>query len=116
VTDKNDRLVGKTNLKQLFFEKNYRKRLYSLMQKDFVEVNAKQDLSEVAKIFGKFEKEAVPVVNNEGKIVGIISDNDIVDFIIRENKEDISKMHGVRDLRVPYLKASVFSIFKSRIF
>ena len=63
----------------------------------------------------KYDLLAVPVVDNENRITGIVTIDDAIDIIQEESQEDISKMAGIAPTTKPYLQTSVFSIFKNRL-
>lgn len=78
-------------------------------------VNTLDDQEEVANIAKKYDLLSIPVVDKEGRLVGIITIDDIVDVIEDENTEDFEKMASLLPSEEEYLKTSVFSMFKNRI-
>ena len=78
-------------------------------------VNTLDDQEKVADIARKYDLLSVPVVDNEARLVGIITIDDIVDVIEDENTEDFEKMAGIVPSEDTYLKTPVFTIFRSRI-
>lgn len=78
-----------------------------------VEVDADQEY--VAHLFRKYDLSNMPVVDKEGRLVGIITVDDIVDVIDQENTEDFQKMAAMRPSDKEYLKESVFALAKHRI-
>lgn len=74
-----------------------------------------EDQEHVAGDFKKYDLLAMPVVDSEHKMVGIITVDDIVDIIDEEASEDIDKMAAITPIDKPYLSRGVFEIFKSRI-
>ena len=87
----------------------------NLMQDDVVSVNTLDDQEEVAAIFKKYDWMALPVTDTEGRLVGIITVDDIVDVIEQETTEDMELMAAVLPSDDEYLKMSVFSLAKNRI-
>ena len=73
------------------------------------------DREDVAKKFQKYGFLALPVVDKEQRLVGIVTVDDALDVIQEETEEDFAKMAGITPTETPYLKNSVFSVFKSRI-
>ena len=88
-----------------------------IMQNDkqLISVNTHDDREEVAAIVKKYDLLSVPVVDNENRIVGIITVDDIVDVIEEEATEDFEKMANVQHLEDGYLKTGVFGHVKNRI-
>ncbi len=88
-----------------------------LMHTDFVEVNVYDDQEEVSDAFMKYGFLAIPVVDNEGRLVGIVTVDDIMDVIEEEATEDIERMAGVLsdDDDREYLDISVWGHIRSRI-
>ncbi|MBQ0078784.1 MAG: magnesium transporter [Eubacterium sp.] len=83
---------------------------------DYVYVNVKDDQEDVAEMFKKYGFLAIPVVDNEHKLVGIITVDDIMDIIEEEATEDIERMAGVMDdSDTEYLDLSVFRHVKARL-
>ena len=69
----------------------------------------------MARQFRKYEFTAMPVVDNEDRLVGIITMDDVVDILEEETTEDIEKMAALMPSDKPYLKMSVFDAYKKRI-
>ena len=86
-----------------------------LMQDDVLSVNTLDDQEEVANIFKKFNWMALPVTDKEGRLVGIITVDDIVDVIEQETTEDMELMNAVLPSDDEYLKMSVLGLAKNRI-
>ncbi len=88
-----------------------------LMHTDFVDVNVYDDQEEVSDAFMKYGFLAIPVVDNEGRLVGIVTVDDIMDVIEEEATEDIERMAGVLsdDDDREYLDISVWGHIRSRI-
>lgn len=78
-------------------------------------VNTLEDQEEVADIARKYDLLSVPVVDNEKRLVGIITIDDIVDIIEEENTEDLEKMALLHPSDNEYLKTGVFALAKNRI-
>ncbi|KAF5081088.1 Magnesium transporter MgtE [anaerobic digester metagenome] len=86
-----------------------------LMQDDVVSVLTTDDQEEVANIFKKYNWMALPVTDTEGRLVGIITVDDIVDVIEQETTEDMEKMAALIPSDEEYLKTPVFVLAKNRI-
>lgn len=86
-----------------------------LMKTEFIHVNTLDDQENIAQLFKKYDLLSIPVTDNEKKLVGIITIDDIVDIIDQENTEDFQKMAGMEPNEEEYLKTSVWSLAKHRI-
>ena len=86
-----------------------------VMNEDYITSTTLDDQEEVAQLFKKYDLLTVPVVDKEGRLVGIITIDDIVDVIERENTEDFQKMAAMAPTDEEYLSSSVFSLARKRI-
>ncbi len=86
-----------------------------IMHRNVIAIHTQMDQEEVARQFKKYEFTAMPVVDNEDRLVGIITVDDVVDILEEETTEDIEKMAAVMPSDKPYLKMTVFDAFKKRI-
>ena len=114
VIDAQRKLIGVVPLRTLICAADDAK-VGELMQDDVVAVNTLDDQEEVANIFKKFNWMALPVTDKEGRMVGIITVDDIVDVIEQETTEDMALMAAVLPSDDQYLKTSVISLAKNRI-
>ena len=87
----------------------------SIMDSNVKFVYTHEDREDVAKKFSKYDFLAMPVVDNEERMVGIITFDDVLDVIAEENEEDFSKMAAVQPIEDSYFKTSVFTHAKKRI-
>ncbi len=94
VVDSNRRLLGTVHLKQLILAEPYT-RLSEIMSRDVISVQVGTDQEEVAKLARKYDLLSVPVVDAQGRLVGRITYDDIVDVMEEEAAEDISHMAGI---------------------
>jgi magnesium transporter len=90
--------------------------LADLMEKSVVTVKVTDDQEQVAREIARYDLLAVPVVDAEGRLVGIITHDDVLDVIQEEATEDIHRMGGVAPLETNYLEASFFRLWWSRAF
>lgn len=89
--------------------------LTRLMREDFVSINVYEDQEEVYEKFKKYGYLAIPVVDNEDRLVGIITMDDIFDVIEEETTEDIERMAGVvDDSSTSYLETSIWKHVQNR--
>ena len=109
VRDNKRNLEGTINLDDLIFADDD-ETLESIMDRDFVTCNVNDDQEEVANMFKRYDLNAMAVVNNENKIIGIITIDDVVDIIVEEATEDIAHLNQISNMDEPYLKTPVFKL------
>ena len=86
-----------------------------IMHENVISISTMMDQEEVARQFQKYDFTAMPVVDNENRLVGIITVDDIVDILQEEATEDIEKMAAILPSNRTYFRTGVFSTFKARI-
>ncbi len=86
-----------------------------IMEENFISVTTSEDKEDVAKMFDKYDFLALPVLDNEGRIVGIVTVDDAMDVMRAEAAEDIEVMAAITPSDKPYLKTGVFRIMLKRI-
>lgn len=114
VVDDNDILVGVITLKDLVLS-NMRRKVKNIMQPRPVSVPVILDQEKVAQEVAKYDINTVPVVDERGKIKGIITVDDIIDVIKEETVEDMLKFGAAGEHKMSYLKQSPFLLARSRI-
>ena len=114
VIDKNRILEGLVSVKDLLLS-DYSCLISDIMETDIIYVNTMEDQEEAAKLFDKYDFLALPVVDNERRLVGIITVDDAIDVIQEEATEDIEKMAAITPSDKPYLKTGVFETYRQRI-
>lgn len=115
VKDKERKLLGIVSLRTLVVAQDS-DLVETYMHEDMVYVNALDDQEDVSNIFKKYGYLALPVVDNEHRLVGIITFDDILDVIDEETTEDFERMAGVIDSSdMEYLDMSVWHHIKNRI-
>ena len=114
VTDDKRHLLGVVTVKTLLLHKGDTL-LSDIMEENVIAVHTLTDREEVTQIFSKYAFLALPVVDAERRLVGIITVDDAIDVLKEEVEEDFAMMAAVTPTEEPYLRASVFSIFRSRI-
>ena len=87
----------------------------NIMDTNVVSVNTMDDQETVAEKFKKYDLTAMPVVDGENRLVGIVTVDDAIDVMEEEATEDIEKMAAITPSDKPYLKTGVWEIFKHRI-
>ena len=85
------------------------------METHVISVSTLEDKEDVAQTFSKYNFIALPVVDKEDRLVGIITVDDAIDVMEEETTEDIEKMAAMLPTDKPYLKTSVWETYKSRI-
>jgi len=106
-------LVGMISAKTLMLAKP-NDRVGDIMDTNIAFAYTTDDREAIADQFTKYGFLAMPVVDKEQKLIGIITVDDIVDVIVEENTEDIEKMAGLVPLEDPYMKTTIFQHAKNR--
>ncbi len=114
VLDPQRKLVGTVGLRYLLLS-DEDELIGDIMHENVISVNTLMDQEEVARQFKKYDFTAMPVVDNENRLVGIITVDDIVDIMEEETTEDMEKMAAIVPSDKPYMKTSVWDTFKKRI-
>ena len=114
VTDAKRKLIGSVSVKDLLVN-DYDTVIGKIMETDVISCETTDDEEAVAQLIGKYDLSAIPVVDTEQRIVGIITVDDIIDVMQDEATEDISLMAAVTPTDEPYLEQSVWQIWKSRV-
>ncbi len=113
VVDRQKHLLGAVSIKDMLLaDKNGV--IADVMDSNAVVVNTLDDKEQVALMFSKYDKLALPVIDKEGCLVGIITVDDAVDVMQEEATEDMQKIAAVLPNEKPYLKQSIFSIVMAR--
>jgi magnesium transporter len=114
VTDKNRKLEGIVSLRKLVISDGDNT-IESIMNEDVIYVHTHDDQETVAGIFKRYGFLALPVVDKENRLTGIITVDDIMDVIDQETTEDFQKMAAMSPSEEKYLDASIFTLAKHRI-
>ena len=107
-------LIGIVSLKDLIMADKVTL-VKDIMDKNFIKVSTLEEQEEVAKKFDKYDEISLPVVDNEDRLVGIVTVDDVMDVMVDETSEDISKMAAVEPHDKSYFETSVFEHAKHRI-
>ena len=113
VTDASRHLIGVTTVKELLLHE-YEDVISDFMETNVISVNTLEDQENASILMSKYDFLAMPVVDMEDRLVGIITIDDVIDVIQEENTEDIQKMNAMLPTEKVYLKTSVFETWKSR--
>lgn len=114
VIDPERRLLGSLSLRRLLLSKPD-DIMKDIMNPHTISVKTHDDQEEVAHSFQKYDLNAMPVVDSENRLVGIITIDDVIDIIQNEASEDIAKMAAIKPSTKPYLKTSLFRIYLDRL-
>lgn len=114
VTDNEKKLLGIVTAKDIILH-DPQDKIGDFMHENIVTVHTHTDKEEVSNLLSKYDLLAIPVVDSENRINGIVTIDDAIDVIQDENTEDISKMAAIVPTSKPYLETGVFTIFKSRV-
>ena len=114
VTEKNRQLIGLVSVKTLLLSPNDAV-IEDIMETNIIFSHTHDDKEDVANKINKYGFLAIPVVDNEGRLVGIVTVDDAIDVIQDETTEDIEKMAAIVPSDKPYLKTSTVDLFKKRI-
>jgi magnesium transporter len=113
VLDEQQHLLGVVSFRDLFASPPAT-RVRDVMQTNVIRATEEQDQESVSRLFAEHDLVAIPVVNNEGQMKGIVTVDDIVDVVEEEATEDIQKLGGVEALGEPYLQASLRQLVRKR--
>lgn len=115
VADDHSTLIGIVTIKSLLLA-DEEETIENLMETNVISVNTLDDQEVVVQVFNKYNFLAVPVVDKENRLVGIVTVDDAIDVMEEETTEDIQKVAAITPTTdKPYDKLTVFEIFKSRI-
>lgn len=113
VTDNSRHLLGVTTVKELLLH-DYDDDISDFMETNVIYINTLDDQEIAAQQLDKYNFLALPVVDMEERLVGIITIDDAMDVMQEENTEDIQKMNAMLPTEKTYLKTTVFETWKSR--
>ena len=112
--ESNNKLIGLVTAKALLLA-GEDEIIGDIMETNVIYVNTHQDKEEVASFFDKYHFLAIPVVDEEGRLVGIVTVDDAIEVITDEATEDIELMAAIIPGEKPYLKTGIFETWKNRI-
>ncbi len=114
VTDRNRHLIGIVGAKDLLLSDDDTV-IENIMEEHIISVGTLDNQEDAAQIMTKYSLMALPVVDTENRLVGIVTIDDAVEILQEEAEEDISIMAAMTPNETPYLRTSAFSIWLSRI-
>jgi len=115
VTDNNRNLLGMVTVKDLLLADDDETKIEDIMLTNLIFATTSTDQEEVAQMLSKYNFLAMPVVDTEGRMVGIVTFDDAMDVMEEAATEDMEMMAGMTPSEKPYLKSTVFELFKHRI-
>lgn len=113
VLDGGQKLLGILSFRELFSARGDRQ-MRDVMNTEFITVPEELDQEEVARLFADYDVVALPVLDDQGKMVGIVTVDDIVDVVQEETTEDVQKYGGMEALDDPYMRTPFFDLMKKR--
>lgn len=115
VISKDRKLLGLVTVKDLLLAEDDETKIEDFMLTNLISVTTQTDQEEVAHMFSKYNFLALPVVDGENRMVGIVTFDDAMDVMQDEATEDMEKMAAMLPSEHPYLRSSPFEIWKNRI-
>ena len=109
------KLLGTVSVKDLLLTADDSLPVSRIMDEHVISVRTMNDQEEVAQTLSKYNFLALPVVDNDGLMVGIITFDDAIDVLVEETTEDIEKMAGMLPSEKTYLRSTSWDLFKHRI-
>ena len=108
-----NRLAGVASLRDLLVASPDHQ-IVEIMRTHVISVPPTMDQEEVARRMAKYDLNVIPVVADDGKILGVITIDDIIDVLVQEQTEDVQKIGGVEPLDVPYFQTSMLTFIRKR--
>ena len=113
VLDPDSRLLGVVSLRELFVAPSDKK-VRDVMQSDVVKADETMDQEALGRLFAQHNLVAIPIVDAEGRMKGVVTVDDIVDVVQEEATEDIQKIGGLEALDAPYLATGFWKMVRKR--
>lgn len=114
VVDENEKLIDDLKLTQLILA-DPQDKIGDITDDSFVALNAFDDQEQAVEIFSKYDRVALPVVDSDGILIGIVTVDDVIDIAREEATEDFHKGAAVEPLKTTYRETSIWSLFSKRI-
>ena len=115
ILDEQHRLTGVASLRDLILAPRHQL-MRDLMEDEVVSVRASDDRDKVAKTLAQFDLLAIPVVDEQNRMVGIITHDDVMDVVVQEATEDVHRMGAVGPMTENYLTADFVTVWRKRAF
>ena len=114
VTDSRRKLVGIVTAKDLMLSES-EKTIGEIMDENIIFAFTTNDKEDIVRLFDKYDMLALPIVDTENRLIGIVTVDDAIDVLQEETTEDIEKMAAIMPSDKTYLRTGVFETFKARI-
>ncbi|MCS7282916.1 MAG: magnesium transporter [Anaerolineae bacterium] len=114
VVDEGNRLVGVVSLRQLIVAPPWR-RIREIMDPHVIHIHARADQEEAARLMARYGLLALPVVDDEGRLLGMITHDDLVGVLEEETTEDIYRLSASEPLDMPYVDTPILTMFRKRV-
>lgn len=114
VLDSQQKMIHVVSLRQLMMADRNAKVLEVGPPRVPLTVKPTTDREDVARLLSKYNLLAVPVVDDDGKLLGIVTVDDVIDAIVSEQTEDVQKFGGMEALDEPYMEISIYAMIKKR--
>jgi magnesium transporter len=111
--DGNERLIGVASLRDLLLASPLQP-LREILTTNVISVTPIEDQEEVARKMAKYDLNVIPVLDDKGTILGVITIDDIIDVLTQEQTEDVQKLGGIEPLDLPYFKTDFLTFIKKR--
>jgi magnesium transporter len=115
VVDDDRRLLGVASLRDVILAPRQAV-IRDIMETDIVAVRVNDDREIVAREMARFDLIAIPVVDDKGKLVGIVTHDDVIDVVVEEATEDVHRLGGVFPIEEKYFEAPFFTVWRKRAF
>lgn len=113
VSDEKGKLLDDIPLRRLFLNERS-KRISEIMDHGFVSLNVNDTNDNAVSIFKQYDRVALPVINNDGYILGVVTVDDVLDVAEKRDTAEIQRFGGVEELDYPYVKTPFLSLIKKR--
>jgi magnesium transporter len=114
ITGNKGELLGVISLKKIILTEP-QTQISEIVMGDVISVPASMGQEEAADLLTRYDLVALPVVDKQERLIGVITVDDLIDVIHQEATEDIQKLGGSQPLTEPYFKSSVFQLYRKRI-
>ena len=115
VLDDQHRLLGVLSLRDLILAPRHAL-IRDLMETNAVSIHATDDREQVAKVMAQYDLLAMPVIDEQNRMVGIVTHDDVIDVVVQEATEDVHRMGAVGPMAENYLEADFVTIWRKRAF
>jgi magnesium transporter len=113
VTDQNGKLIDDIRMRD-FLVASLDSQVSELMDESFVHLTAADTQEKAVQVFKKYDRAALPVINNDGFLLGVVTIDDVLDVVEQIDTKDIQKFGGLEALDYPYVKTPLLEMVKKR--